>query len=191
MNQINLTELVAELYTPGFERTKPVTTIVDHGTAGGGTRRWVMDAHRNAESAQYRNYCRGIALFHFLIEPDGTVVKLIDPQRWVYHASIGGLDAGTIGIEWQNGDPANRAPYTPEQYAAGAELYAEMLELFPSLNRRVGHGQMKKLVSGGWKECPGPGFDWEILRAEMRQRGFASIHEPTFQGLTGIKKTGG
>lgn len=179
--------IIRERYHSGFKRTKPITTIVIHGTGGGGTLRWVEDADRTdlARAARYR---KAIGLFHYLITqglsggprrentdtgPVSIVLEVIDPDRWVYHASVGQLDHGTIGIECLNPGRANSGHYTTAQIEELANLCAYLVRRYPTIKEFVGHGRMKQRLDRAgkaWKICPGPNFPWDFFQAALAER---------------------
>jgi hypothetical protein len=160
----------------------PVTEFVVHGTAGGtdveSFLRWMLNGERAQE------YVQGIALFHYFIGRDGTIVEVIDPQFWVWHSSSGAHDKQTIGCELINPSKINDEPYTDAQYKALAGLIAYLLPLYPSLKHVVSHNvnQQTYSPSYGGKQCPGAGFDWarfvNLVNVEVAKTdsvGFESI----------------
>lgn len=153
----------------GKKRGKAVTEIVIHGTQGGtsieGLLSWMYGGERAKE------YNQGIALFHYGIGQDGKIVEVIDPEYWVYHSSSGAHDKTTIGIELMNPDKANMQPYTEAQYKALFGLiFDHLLPLYPSIKRIVSHNYNQKTYSGWGKQCPGQGFDWSKVTAELQAR---------------------
>lgn len=149
-------------YTKGHKRTLPVKYVVVHGTGGGKTSNGIIRWMNAPEPKRVSWYKRGIALFHYIIDRDGTIKEIIDPKYWVYHCSIGKMDAGTIGIELMNPSSANKDPYTELQYYALRNLiihlktgeYADIKEIFS-------HRYAKQIIGKGKrKNCPG-NFDWE------------------------------
>lgn len=174
--------IIRERYHSGFKRTKPITTIVIHGTGGGGTLRWVEDADRT-DPARASRYRKAIGLFHYLVTRGGFSVvredtkpvslEVIDPDRWVYHASVGHLDHGTIGIECLNPGRANSGHYTTAQIEELADLCAYLVRRYPTIKEFVGHGRMKQRLDRAgkaWKICPGPNFPWDLFQAELAAR---------------------
>lgn len=172
--------IIRERYHGGFRRTKPITTIVIHGTGGGGTLRWVEDADRTdpTRAARYR---KAVGLFHYLVtqgwlrigKTDPVSLEVIDPDRWVYHASVGQLDHGTIGIECLNPGRANSGHYTTAQIEELANLCAYLVRRYPTIKEFVGHGRMmQRLDRAGraWKICPGPNFPWDFFQAALAER---------------------
>ncbi len=122
-----------------------------------------------------KEYNRGIALFHYGINPDGRIVEVVDPDYWTYHSSAGWYDKRTIGIELMNSSKSNRNPYTAEQYESLFNLIFDHLrKVYPSITRIVGHGFNKRKYSRKNKQCPGVGFDWSKLEAEMKTRALNS-----------------
>lgn len=149
-------EDICKLY-PCFGRNlKDISEIVIHGT-GGGTNaasllRWILAGERAEE------YKKGIGLFHYLIDRDGTIYKLYSLEKWMYHSSSGQHDKCTVGIELMNPSTNNQVEYTVEQYKSLAELVKAANGL-ATIKTIVGHGFNKQKYSGLYKVCPGR-FDW-------------------------------
>jgi N-acetyl-anhydromuramyl-L-alanine amidase AmpD len=162
--EIKTNNSIREKYIIGFQRSSPPTEIVIHGTGGGSTGQgmidWMMDGERAAE------YRKGIALFHYLNDRDGTVTEIIDPALWVYHSSSGAHDMTTIGIEHMNPDARNQAQYTDEQYQSDCDLIIMLLKKYPLINSIIGHVQNTLKYSGlKYVKVPCPGnYDWTLLQ---------------------------
>ena len=169
MKIYDYTDEIAEHYTEGFARSQPLRWLVIHGTGGGGLLPWVRTAYLRPNSAQFRNYRNGIALFHYGIERRGTVSRFIRDDRWVYHASIGQLEHGTIGVENENLSRDNSGPYTIEQYQSLATLCAFLFREHATLCEIVSHLYCQQYISGlpKTKPCPGAGFDWRHFISEL------------------------
>ena len=103
---------IRDRWHSGFDRERSPDTIVLHGTAGPGTYQWVLGGGRK------KLYKKGVALFHYLIERDGKIIEIIDPDKWVYHSSAGDIDERTIGVELLNPEKNNEDQYTNAQYDA-------------------------------------------------------------------------
>lgn len=161
---------IREKYHSGFERTKPITEIVIHGTGGGSNAEsllsWMEDGERGED------YKKGVALFHYLNDRNGNVYNIIDPERWVYHSSSGAHDEKTIGIENVNPDASNNLGYTDAQYDALEGLILQLLNDYSDINSIIGHGQNKLKYSGSYKKCPGEFFQWERLETALNQAGY-------------------
>lgn len=164
---------IERLYSKGLHRTNPTREIVIHGTAGGASAdaliRWMLSLHNSKDAWEMKraaDYKKGVALFHAVIDFDGTVYQLINPDNWVYHSQAGKYDANTIGIELMNNKPRNAGRYTQEQYKSLAE-YIEYLERskYHEIRRLTTHDFNAWTYSGIKKEtpCPGPNFDWNDL----------------------------
>jgi N-acetyl-anhydromuramyl-L-alanine amidase AmpD len=169
---------IRDKYTRGFERSAPPRAIIIHGTGGGGTLKWMENA---AESRDGRDrvraarYRRGIGLFHYLVERDGTAVEVIDPAMWVAHSTSGDYDRGTVGIELLNPGFTNAAEYTEHQYAGLFSLVDMLMSMFP-IRTIAGHHVTAVRYSGpasrkGLPPCPG-NFDWERLCMHLSSGGF-------------------
>lgn len=145
-----------------FERNLDlIYEIVLHGTAGGrtasGMLRWMLTGERAKE------YRRGVALYHDLLDRNGDVYAIIPYHYWVYHSSSGKHDKRTIGIEMINPEKDNDSEYTNEQYEGLFKHIEYLLSVIPSIKSIVGHGSNKLKYSGKYKECPG-NFDWDRLQ---------------------------
>jgi N-acetyl-anhydromuramyl-L-alanine amidase AmpD len=175
---------VSDKWHRGFRRELQVTTIVLHGTAGTKSTRgligWMLEGHRQ------NLYKKGIALFHFVIDLQGEVTRIIDPEFWVYHSSCGIQDERTIGIELINPDPNNKNSYTDLQYESLFKLiFDELMKTFPSIRAIASHKRMKQKFSGGTKNCPG-NFDWNKLEEEMIERNLKYTHDERYESYWGI-----
>lgn len=164
--EIKKDTIIRNKFCKGFERTIPVTHFVIHGTGGGGTLNWVRNA--DPASKRGRRYINGDGLFHYLIERDGTIYEIIDPELWVYHASIRSRDKGTIGVELLNPSSTNKTPYTKEQYKALVWLYGYVQRTYHrEVKTAISHNMMKRKYRRDGKACPGKGFDWELFKSMM------------------------
>lgn len=167
--EIKKEKVIREKYTEGHKRTKPVKYLVVHGTGGGRSAENLLAWMRNPNQKQQARYRRGVALFHYIIDRDGTVIEIIDPHNWVYHASIGKMDAGTIGVELLNPHRDNRSEYTQEQYQSLVELYDHLKGMFP-LQKIFSHRYAKQVLGGGKKKnCPG-NFDWDKFQEMIAEQ---------------------
>ena len=158
----------------GFDRKDSPTEIVIHGTGGGASAAALIDWMRSGERA--KDYSRGIGLFHYLNDFDGSITEIIDPKKWVYHSTSGQHDALTIGIENMNKSPHNDNGYTDKQYTALFELIDELMKKY-SIKSIVGHGYNGKKYSNLDKNCPG-NFDWQKLGKHLSDKGVRTEYEP-------------
>lgn len=125
-----------------------------------------------AGSQRAKWYSRGIALFHYFVSIAGKITNIISPYRWVYHASVGLLDKGTIGVELENRSPNNSNPITGPQYEAMGDILEYLYtDDFP-IEHLISHNEMKKRFgkTGKGKVCPGPGFDWSEFETRFGSR---------------------
>lgn len=162
--KIHKDTIIRNKFFDGYARTLPITWFVIHGTGGGGTLRW-MRYQVKLNSKRGLKYQRGVGLFHYLIERNGMIWEIIDPDMWVWHASVGNIDGGTIGVELLNPSPFNRKKYTVEQYDALLALYTHLrTKKYPKMDIMISHNRAKQKISGRTKKCPGKGFDWRLWR---------------------------
>lgn len=169
-------------YHKGYKRKdSEVTHLIIHGTAGGQSAKsnlkWMMSGGYMGNGV-YRSeqYSKGVALFHYIIDRDGTIYDIINPHNFVYHSSTGGnsskqtgFDRNTIGIELTNPDRENHGYYTPQQYFSLVWLYTFLVDRFPKMKYIYGHGSIKREKTGKNKVCPGPNFDWKRFGSYLEQ----------------------
>jgi hypothetical protein len=164
---------IREKYNQGFVRkNSDVTEFVIHGTGGGssamGLIKWMLSGERAAE------YSRGIALFHYLLDKDGTSYNIIDPVNWVYHSSSGDHDIHTIGVELVNSSATNSDSYTESQYINLAKLIFDTVKKFPNIKTITTHGYLISKYSGKSKTCPGNIFNFNKLNLELKNLGIVA-----------------
>jgi len=187
--QIKYDSIIRNKYHQGFIRPPLigiVKEVIIHGTAGGGTLGWMRSGGRAEQ------YYKGIALFHYLIERDGTIWEVIDPERWVYHSCRGGKDRNSIGIEMENTTRDNSGEYNEEQYLSLFWLiFEELMGRFPDIGVLMSHKRAWQKNSNGryWKECPGTGFDWAKLEAFMNDNSISFAHDPNYESYWNVRKS--
>lgn len=106
---------------------------------------------------------------HFLIDLDGTVLRLVPEDQRAWHAGQGGwgdvtdVNSHSIGIEIAN--PGHRDGYPPFPEPQMASVVALLSDVMPRWNipaeRVIGHACM----APGRKIDPGEKFDWRRLAA--------------------------
>ncbi|MBC6441333.1 MAG: N-acetylmuramoyl-L-alanine amidase [Rhodospirillales bacterium] len=104
---------------------------------------------------------------HYLVDEDGTVVRLVPEERRAWHAGVASwrgrtdINSASIGIEIVNpGHEFGYRPFPMEQMAAVRDLCLDILERQAIPSRHVlGHSD----VAPGRKSDPGELFDWELL----------------------------
>ena len=176
----------------GFKRKSPPNTIIIHGTGGTGTYKWMKKGERG------NNYRKGISLFHYLIERDGRIINIIDPNRWVWHSHAGWYtdkngkriqrDASTIGIELENTSSKNLNDYTEEQYASLMILLFNDLMIKYDIDIIMSHSRSYKKYLKKTKPlaCPGPKFKWNKLINQLKANNY-SYNDKTKESFWGIK----
>jgi len=166
---LNIREDIRQKWHKGFPRKKKnVKEIVIHGTAGGGSAKgllsWMFRSGR-------KGYKRGIALFHYIVDYDGEIYEIINPDNWVYHSSSGRHDKTTIGIELMNKKTDNEGSYTSEQYASLDWLILHLMNNYPIKNI-VSHSYNIEKYSRAYKNCPGSKFKWGNVEALLVDNGY-------------------
>lgn len=179
--QIRIDKAIRKKWHSGFERHKPIKNIVIHGTGGGSTYNYVLNGGRK------ELYVRGIALFHYLIERNGEIIEITDPNRWVYHSSSGGHDEQTIGIELVNYNRSNNAPYTQKQYKALFFLIKKLLNNYPTIDVILSHRRAKQKYSGGTKNCPGKFFNWQQVRNFLDEIEYNYKYDTKYESIWSIE----
>jgi len=176
----------------GFKRKTPPTTIIIHGTGGTGTYKWMKKGERG------NNYRKGISLFHYLIERDGRIINIINPNRWVWHSHAGWhrdkngniiqRDASTIGIELENTSSKNTNGYTKEQYDSLSLLVFDNLMIKYPINIIMSHSRSYKKYLKKTKPlaCPGPKFDWSKINEQLELNNY-SYNDKTKESYWAIK----
>ncbi len=115
---------------------------------------------------------------HWLIEPGGALVRMVDEDRRAWHAGagawgpVGDVNSRSIGIEICN---TGTRPFAAPQMDALESLLAAILSRHAiSPARVIGHSD----CAPGRKADPGPRFDW----MRLARRGLAA---PTPPGCAG------
>ena len=171
---ITINNTIRRKFMAGFVRSSDPNEIVIHGTGGGASASVMIDWMLSGE--RVKEYVRGIALYHYLIDFSGEVIEIISPDNWVYHSSSGAHDKLTIGIEMMNKSTNNENEYTDRQYTALFGLIDELMKKY-SIKSIVGHGYNGKKYSNLDKNCPG-NFDWQKLGKHLSDKGVRTEYEP-------------
>ncbi len=117
------------------KRTKPLSTIVMHATAGS-TLKGALETLR----------ARGFS-YHYLIEKDGIVHKCVPSEKVAFHAgqSIGPdgrwVNGYSIGISLVNRNDG-KDPYPEVQKNAVQELILDLKRVFPKILHLTTHRQI-------------------------------------------------
>jgi hypothetical protein len=166
---IHIDSKIRTKYFEGFDRLKDngaiqhirdikLMRLIIHGTGGGGTYRWMLMGARRA------SYKKGVGTFHYLIQRNGTVIEIIDPNKWTKHSHSGKQDRINFGVELVNPSWWNGMKYTDKQYDSLFKLidYLRLERHYPIKVIRS-HNRTKQLFTGTGKKCPGKKFDWKRL----------------------------
>ncbi len=108
---------------------------------------------------------------HFLIKPDGEVIKMRHTKTKAWHAK--GHNTDTVGIEFLVPglhtyvtflEAINTPWVSSEQFEAGVELSKGIIDYFHiSVNNVLRHSD----IDPGRKKDPGHGFDWDEFRNRL------------------------
>lgn len=106
---------------------------------------------------------------HLFIDRTGEVTQYVPFDRKAWHAGSSSFCARencndfSIGIELEGTDDQ---PFTNAQYSVLAAITKKLMQEYPgiSLQSIVGHSD----IAPGRKTDPGPCFDWERYKAEIR-----------------------
>jgi hypothetical protein len=123
------TPIVAGLFRP--EAT--INTIVLHHTA--------VDSV-GASVATLRR--RGLS-YHYLIDPEGRVIRLVPPHRIALHAA--GANRRSIGISFVGGSSSRWSP-TTAQLSAAKRLVGALTRTYSKIRYVVGHGDVRDTNRG-------------------------------------------
>lgn len=113
---------------------------------------------------------RGLS-YHYYIQANGTIIKLLDPKYEASHVGLSywngmfRINRYSIGICLENG--INR-PYTIHQYNSLTWLILSLQERFPDSTSRtiVGHSDVATPL--GRKHDPGQFFDYQLLNRMLQ-----------------------
>ncbi len=141
------------------ERGVPVDMLILHYT-GMRSAQEAIDRLRDPEAA---------VSSHYVVDEDGTVLRLVPEDRRAWHAGISfwrghtALNARSVGIEIVNpGHEWGYRDFPVLQLAAVCDLSLEILARHPIPARNViGHSD----VAPDRKQDPGERFDWQSLAA--------------------------
>lgn len=151
----------------GGLRTRPVTLLVLHCTAGGSAQSSIRWLNRPGAT--------GVASYHYVIDRDGTIYRMLPTDKVAYHAGDSWFPAEptkmrqektvngfSIGIAWANRNDGERLT---EKQIESAEwlcrLFMQRYKIPPS--RVVGHNE----VSPRRKTDPAPAVSMAHWRARL------------------------
>jgi N-acetylmuramoyl-L-alanine amidase len=147
-----------ELASPNWnERKLPVSMVVLHYTG----------MQTAAEAIERLCDPAAEVSAHYLIDEDGTVIRLVDEDKRAWHAgraswrAITDINSASIGIELVNpGHEFGYRPFPKVQMEALLPLLADIVKRhdIPRANV-VGHSD----VAPARKQDPGELFDWDLL----------------------------
>ncbi len=124
----------------------------------------------NRLDARAHPYFQGIADLqvsaHFFVRRDGQVLQFVDVERRAWHAGISQwrgrsqCNDHSVGIELEGLEGRH---FEPAQYRSTAALLQALVQRWPIVDL-AGHEH----VAPGRKADPGPGWDWQRLRRQLR-----------------------
>ncbi len=151
-----------------------VTLVVLHsislppGEFGGGHVERLFTNSLDVDAHPYYAGLRGLQVSaHFLIGRDGELVQFVSCDDRAWHAGVSrwrgrtGCNDYSIGVELEG---LEGFEFEPVQYRTLARLLRALCKRYP-VQEAVGHEH----VAPGRKGDPGPGFDWQLLRVQLRQ----------------------
>jgi len=104
--------------------------------------------------------------YHYYIQRNGTIIKMIDPKYKASHAGLSfykgkvRMNNYSIGIAFQN---TYKQYYTEEQYHSAAWLIKTLQKRYPDSTSKVILGHSDIAFPRGRKRDPGNNFDWKKL----------------------------
>jgi N-acetyl-anhydromuramyl-L-alanine amidase AmpD len=142
-------KIVNLLHLAFGRRTKPLTTIVLHGTAGSSAR----------SSASWLDKI-GLSYHAICSDPndvdgDGAILKCVRDSHVAYHAGVSkgpngaAVNAYSLGFAWSNPED-KKTPISVAQWRAGVEWCASQCRAYPSIRYITTHA----IVSPGRKFDP-------------------------------------
>lgn len=132
-------------------RTKPITTIVLHATAGGSAASSIVWLQKIGLS------------YHYLIDRDGTTFKCVPTTRTAFHAGVSHGPSGanvndySIGIAFANRNDGEIT--TAAQIAACRTLIADLTKAIPSLQFLTTHYAITVQPNGQARKTDPVGFN--------------------------------
>jgi AmpD protein len=114
----------------------------------------------------YRTVAKLKVSAHFLIRRDGALTQFVPCVRRAWHAGTSSwrgrahCNDFSVGVELEGADDV---PYEAAQYTMLARLTRALRRRYPIVEV-AGHSD----VAPGRKTDPGPAFDWERFRRQMR-----------------------
>lgn len=106
---------------------------------------------------------------HAVLDRGGNAVLFNEWESWLWHAGVStwadmkSLNRYSIGFELVG---TYSSGFTPDQISCLAELSAQVINLFPSIQFVLGHEQ----IAPGRKVDPGPNFPWGIYWKHLQSR---------------------
>lgn len=110
--------------------------------------------------------------YHYYIQRNGTIIKMIDPRYKASHAGVSyykgkiRMNNYSIGIAFENNE---KQLYTEKQYVSAAWLISELQDRYPDSTSRIILGHSDIALPRGRKHDPGKNFDWKKLQSLLRK----------------------
>ena len=153
----------------------PISLVVLHsislppGEYGGDAIEQLFTNRLDWDAHPYYGGIRGLRVSaHFLVRRDGALLQFVSCDQRAWHAGRsvwrGREDCNhySIGIEIEGLEGTG---FEPAQYTQLARLMRALAARYP-IDEAVGHED----VAPGRKFDPGAGFDWPLLRRQLRRR---------------------
>ena len=155
--------------------TTPIDLVVLHsislppGEFGTGCVQQLFTNQLDWDAHPYFQGIRGLEVSaHFFIERDGSIWQFVSADDRAWHAGAShwrgrdNCNNDSIGIELEG---LEGLTFEPAQYSALEYLCASIAQHYP-VEYLAGHEH----IAPGRKQDPGPGFDWQRLRASLQQQ---------------------
>jgi len=154
---------IMKKYTRGFSRKgNDIEIVVIHGAKGSakGIIKWVLDGGMMPDGSKREDdYYKGIGLFHFINDRDGTVYRTMNEKNHLWTSQAQNDEYRIIAIENSRLTNTNSDPLTPEQNQSLPSFIYKLKLQYPKIHIIRTHDYYRRLLGIKPKPCPGK-FDW-------------------------------